>query len=128
MFFKIKGKIINVYDKKVKVLLYNDDEIQHFNHILSLMKKKPNDNNTYNMTIHNFTKFNIDKNINFNNFKDLLNLNVIISGKTKYYCFDPNRLNKSNVIINNFDDQGCQKMIQGHTFIINKLSNNYEFV
>jgi hypothetical protein len=116
MFFKIKGKIINIYEKKIKISLYEDDQVDHFNHLLLLLKQAPNENNIYNMKLLNNTKFNIDTFIDFNNLNDLLNLNVIISGYTKYYCFDLNKNSDENI-------HNEPNIIKGNTFIINKITN-----
>jgi len=119
MFFKIKGKIINIYEntKKIKIFLYEEDQIQHFNHILvDILKQEPNEHNIYTMKVNNKTKYNIDSFITFNNITDLLNLNVIISGYTKYYCFDLNKNNDEDII-------NEPNIIKGNSFIINKITN-----
>ena len=115
MQFKINGKIIFVSpnQKKIKLLIYTDKDIEHFNHINKLLKQEPKLNNTYNMIINNKTKFDILDYIQFKNVKDLLNLNVTISGYTKYYCFD---IGDKNDIINSINIK------KGNSFIINKMT------
>jgi hypothetical protein len=126
MFFKIKGKIINIDEntKKIKLLLYNTNDIEHFNHILTLLKQNPNENNIYTMKIINKTKYNIDSFILFNNINDLLNLNVIISGYTKYYCFNLNKKQNDDEDLYNMSDINEEStIIKGNSFIINKITN-----
>lgn len=118
MFFKIKGKIIKVYkeSKKIKIFLYNTEDVEHFNHLLSLIDQDQNENNTYTFKLMPNIKIDVKSIVNYNNMDDLLHLNVIISGSTKYYCFDLNK-NKS-------DDLNNQpNIVQGYTFMVKKLSN-----
>ena len=115
MFFKIKGKIIKVYkeSKKIKIFLYNEEDVEHFNHLLSLIEQDQNENNTYTFKLTQNIKIDVKSIINYTNMEDLLHLNVIVSGSTKYYCFDLNK----NVL------NSQPNIVQGYTFMVNKLSN-----
>jgi hypothetical protein len=65
-------------------------------HIHNLLRRNK-ESNTYTMTINNKTKFVISDFINFTNINDLLKVKyVIISGHTKYFCFDTNK-NKDDI-------------------------------
>jgi hypothetical protein len=125
MFFKINGKIIFVDEnkKKIKLLLYNQTDIDHFNHILSIIKYKPHDNNIYSLKLTNKTKCIIDDFIKYDNLSDLLNLNVTISGYTKFYCFDLNKNNSDDLNYIKSDINQNNNIIKGQSFFINKIIN-----
>lgn len=138
MFFKIKCKIIYIYSsKKIRIIINNDDDILKFSNFLNKNKTKiinneslNFDNNKYNLKITNKTKIIIDSFINYNNINDLLNLNVIISGYSKFYSFNP------NIFANDIDHELEEKKneinntsnnITGYYFVATKIINHIDY-
>ncbi len=82
--FNIIGKIKNVYDTKIK-LLVDDINIEKTNDILKKLKRDALCYNEINIDIK-FANIYINH-INWNSINDLIGVRVIILCKPKYYCY-----------------------------------------
>lgn len=98
MFFNIDCYIMEINEKKIKVRISDTDSLIKFiKNLDNLYKTKKGINVTDKKDIENLkdyfylniskkTKFNIN-NFNYNNLKDLIGVNVKISGESRYYSF-----------------------------------------
>lgn len=120
MFFNINCYLLEVNEKKIKIRIIDHDSLEKFQRNIDnlyktkkgmdLTDKKNNERDYYYLNISKKTKFNI-KNFNYNNLKDLIGVNVVISGETKYYSFS----------IEN--EEGNRFFKTGYSFICNKISS-----
>ena len=117
MNYKFEGKIlsINKVSKKLKVKIYDDDQIEHFNKHLENINKQQDKNNIYYFKYSNLTNFVIDKKFNYTHIEDLLLFNIRISGYFRKYCFTQSA--------NDMDNLEAKEFIKGHTFIVKKIVN-----
>ena len=97
MFFNIDCYIVNVYEKKIKIHISDDESLLKFKQNIDKLYKTKNGSKvtdikiaegvkTFYLNINKKTKFDI-KNFNYDDIKDLIGVNVIISGESKYYSF-----------------------------------------
>ena len=98
MFFNIDCYIMDVSEKKIKIKISDQESLEKFiKNLDNLYKTKKGKDVTDKKDIENLkdyfylniskkTKFNIN-NFNYNNLKDLIGVNVKISGESRYYSF-----------------------------------------
>lgn len=97
MFFNIDCYIVNIYEKKIKIHITDEESLLKFQkNIEKLYKTKAGSKvtdvksaeniSTFYLNYSKKTKFEIH-NFNYNNIKELIGVNVKISGETKYYSF-----------------------------------------
>ena len=98
MFFNIDCYVMEVSEKKIKIRISDQESLDKFiKNLDNLYKttkgkevtdKKDIENlkDYFYLNISKKTKFNI-KNFNYDNLKDLIGVNVKISGESRYYSF-----------------------------------------
>lgn len=98
MFFNIDCYIMDVSEKKIKIKISDQESLEKFiKNLDNLYKTKKGKDVTDKKDIENLkdyfylniskkTKFNIN-NFNYNNLKDLIGVNVKISGESRFYSF-----------------------------------------
>ena len=116
MFFNIDCYVMYVSEKKIKIRISDQESLDKFiKNLDNLYKTKKgqevtdkkdieNLKDTFYLNISKKTKFNINT-FNYNNLKDLIGVNVRISGESRYYSFsieggvgeggNPNRIFKT---------------------------------
>lgn len=132
MYFKINCRIININNNKLTISINDNESLNRINNILSYCKKKgdniklPKNNEYYIININNNTKYNIKK-VNYNNINDLIGIELIISGFTKYYYFTSNESYKTE-IDKDLDDDIEKKpkkiIVRGYNLIATKIITN----
>lgn len=129
MFFNIDCYIMDVSEKKIKIKIADKDSLEKFITNLDNLYKtkkgkevtdkkdiesiKENLKDCFYLNISKKTKFNIN-NFNYNNLKDLIGVNVKISGKSRYYSFSI----ESN---NNIDGESNKIFKTGYSLVCNKI-------
>ena len=119
MFFNIDCYIVNVYEKKIKIHISDEESLLKFQqNIDKLYKTKIGSKvtdiktaegiKTFYLNINKKTKFDI-QNFNYDNIKDLIGVNIIISGESKYYSFS----------LDQSDDNKIYKT--GYSLVCNKI-------
>lgn len=122
MFFNTSCYIVSISDKKIKVTIDNEDDLNRFKqNLIKLYNSKKSQNiinkqdinkDVFLFTINNKTKF--DLKYKYINLKDLIGIRVNISGQSKYYIFKDD----SNVLD---DINGTKSYKSGYNFILNKI-------
>ncbi len=122
MFFNTSCYIVSISDKKIKVTIDNEDDLNKFKqNLIKLYNSKKSQNiinkqdinkDVFLFTINNKTKF--DLKYKYINLKDLIGIRVNISGQSKYYIFKDD----SNVLD---DINGTKSYKSGYNFILNKI-------
>ena len=129
MFFNIDCYIMDVSEKKIKIKIADKDSLEKFITNLDNLYKtkkgkevtdkrdiegiKENLKDCFYLNISKKTKFNIN-NFNYNNLKDLIGVNVKISGESRYYSFSI----ESN---NNIDGESNKIFKTGYSLVCNKV-------
>lgn len=89
MFFKITCNIIKVQNKDLLIEINDEESLLRFQKNLNLLYKNNininSKNKIYKIKYNNKTKFDIKK--KYNNLIELIGLNIVISGQSKYYSF-----------------------------------------
>lgn len=89
MFFKITCNIIKVQNKDLLIEIDDEESLLRFQKNLNLLYKNNininSKNKIYKIKYNNNTKFDIKK--KYNNLIELIGLNIVISGQSKYYSF-----------------------------------------
>jgi hypothetical protein len=122
MFFNTSCYIVSISDKKIKVTIDNEDDLNKFKqNLIKLYNSKKSQNiinkqdinkDVFLFTINNKTKF--DLKYKYTDLKDLIGIRVNISGQSKYYIFKDD----SNVLD---DINGTKSYKSGYNFILNKI-------
>ncbi len=122
MFFNTSCYIVSISDKKIKVTIDNEDDLNRFKqNLIKLYNSKKSQNiinkqdinkDVFLFTINNKTKF--DLKYKYTDLKDLIGIRVNISGQSKYYIFKDD----SNVLD---DINGTKSYKSGYNFILNKI-------
>jgi hypothetical protein len=133
MFFNIDCYIVGVYEKKIKIHITDEESLLKFQTNINNLyktksglqvtdKKNADGVSTFNLTYNKKTKFYI-KNFNYDNIKDLVGVNVRISGESKYYSFNtivPNNI--ENDIYNETSESKCKSIFKsGYSLVCNKI-------
>lgn len=129
MFFNIDCYIMDVSEKKIKIKIADKDSLEKFITNLDNLYKtkkgkevtdkrdiesiKENLKDCFYLNISKKTKFNIN-NFNYNNLKDLIGVNVKISGESRYYSF-------SIECNNNIDGESNKIFKTGYSLVCNKV-------
>lgn len=122
MFFNTSCYIVSITDKKIKVTIDNEEDLNRFKqNLIKLYNSKKSQNiihkqdinkDVFLFTINNKTKF--DLKYKYTDLKDLIGIRVNISGQSKYYIFKDD----SNVLD---DINGTKSYKSGYNFILNKI-------
>lgn len=125
MFFNISCYIVEINEKKIKVTIDEEEDLERFKKNLSLLynsKRKKNivikpdiNKNLYTITINQQTKFDISR-YTYNDIEDLIGVRVNISGESRYYKFYT-----TNDIVNTLT--GSKSFKSGYNLIANKIYN-----
>jgi len=129
MYFNIDCYIVNVYEKKIKIHIEDEESLLKFKkNIDNLYKTKSGSQvtdirntdgiSTFSLSYNKKTKFDI-QNFSYNNIKDLIGVNVKISGESKYYSFTTTGTGD----IENEDETSMFK--NGYSLICNKIMRAY---
>jgi len=141
MFFNINCYIMDVSEKKIKIRISDQESLEKFiKNLDNLYKTKKgkevtdkrdieNLKDTFYLNISKKTKFNIN-NFNYNNLKDLIGVNVKISGESRYYSFsiEGNGFENINENINENVNENVSENVEtnkilktGYSLICNKV-------
>jgi len=122
MFFKIKCYIIKATNKNILIEIPDPEELNRFyKNLIRLYKNSYNFDYTktqFNIKINTNTKFLI--NYSYNDIMELIGTSVLISGYSKYYCF-----NYNEEILDEYTNlfKTIKKNKSGYSLIATKIIN-----